>query len=211
MTALAALFAASFVTALSGALAPGPLLTVTIAEAHRRGAIVGPLLIVGHALLEMAMVAALLLGVSAVLGRPTVVGVTGIVGAVVLVWMGIGILRESAEEVFAATDSRGSGRHPVVLGAIISAVNPYWTIWWLTIGAAFLTRAVEYRAAGVIAFFVGHILADLGWYTLVATGVDRGKGIVGPTVLRAVLVVCGVFLLGLAAYFAYDGVSRLTG
>ena len=42
----------SFIVALSGALMPGPLLTVTVGEAARRGFWAGPLIIVGHALLE---------------------------------------------------------------------------------------------------------------------------------------------------------------
>jgi len=44
----------SFVVALSGALMPGPLLTVTVGEATRRGFWAGPLIILGHGILEMA-------------------------------------------------------------------------------------------------------------------------------------------------------------
>ena len=57
---LALIFGSSFVIALSGALMPGPLLTATIAESSRRGFIAGPLLIGGHAILEMALIGALL-------------------------------------------------------------------------------------------------------------------------------------------------------
>ena len=45
----------SFIVALSGALMPGPLLTLTVGEAARR-VLGGPLIIVGHALLELALV-----------------------------------------------------------------------------------------------------------------------------------------------------------
>ena len=49
---LAALGATSFVIAFSGAIMPGPLLTITIGESVKRGARAGPLIIVGHAILE---------------------------------------------------------------------------------------------------------------------------------------------------------------
>jgi threonine/homoserine/homoserine lactone efflux protein len=42
----------SFVIALSGAMMPGPLLTVTISESPRRGMLAGPLLVLGHGILD---------------------------------------------------------------------------------------------------------------------------------------------------------------
>ena len=47
-------FFSSFVLALSGALVPGPLFTLTVSESLRRGAKAGPLIILGHGLLEIA-------------------------------------------------------------------------------------------------------------------------------------------------------------
>jgi hypothetical protein len=60
LTTLLTIFASSFVIALSGALMPGPLLTATISECSQRGFIAGPLLITGHAILELVLVIALL-------------------------------------------------------------------------------------------------------------------------------------------------------
>ena len=53
---LVVIFFSSFMIALSGALMPGPLLTVTISEATRRGTVAGPLMILGHGILELALV-----------------------------------------------------------------------------------------------------------------------------------------------------------
>ncbi len=71
----------SFIVALSGALMPGPLLTLTVGEAARRGFWAGPLIIVGHALLELALVLLLLAGVGVWLHRPLILGLVGVVGA----------------------------------------------------------------------------------------------------------------------------------
>ena len=70
--ALLTIFCTSFVIALSGALMPGPLMTVTVTESSRRGAIVGPLMILGHSILELALVAGLLLGLAPFLAREDV-------------------------------------------------------------------------------------------------------------------------------------------
>ncbi len=52
----------SFVIGLSGAMAPGPLLTITIAESIKRGPWVGPLIVLGHGVLELTMVIAIISG-----------------------------------------------------------------------------------------------------------------------------------------------------
>ena len=50
------IFMTSFVIALSGALAPGPLLAACISESTKHGFKSGPLMILGHAILEIIMV-----------------------------------------------------------------------------------------------------------------------------------------------------------
>ncbi len=53
---LATIGGISFMLALSGVLMPGPLLTIAIGESLRRGFVTGPLLILGHGLLELALI-----------------------------------------------------------------------------------------------------------------------------------------------------------
>lgn len=64
ITTLFTIFASSFIIALSGALMPGPLLTATISESSERGFIAGPMMIAGHAILELGLVIALLAGMA---------------------------------------------------------------------------------------------------------------------------------------------------
>ena len=67
--ALAAIAGTSFILALSGALMPAPLLTVTVAEAAQRGVRAGPLIITGHAILELLLVVAVIKGLGGVSQR----------------------------------------------------------------------------------------------------------------------------------------------
>ncbi len=63
----------------------------------------------------------------------------------------------------------------IISGAMVSLANPYWIIWWATIGMGYLMSAIKSGIAGVGAFFIGHILADLAWYSLVSFGISKGK------------------------------------
>lgn len=209
-------FIGSFITALSGALAPGPLLTVTIAESIRKGPIAGPLLISGHGALEMGLTFILLSGLSAYLKADLVMVITGIAGSIVLLYMGITTLRNvSILEVISKSDSRNingsssSASSLVFKGAVVSLSNPYWLIWWLTIGGAFLSRAAVQGYLCVAVFFVGHISADYLWYSLISTGVHFSREKTGENLAKAVYFLCGIFLIMLGLYFGYDGISRI--
>ncbi|MDP2718929.1 MAG: LysE family transporter [Dehalococcoidia bacterium] len=79
---LSLIFTTSFVIALSGAMMPGPLLAVTISEVARRGFWAGPLLVLGHAILELSIVAALAFGLSRLVGSELISGIIFLAGGI---------------------------------------------------------------------------------------------------------------------------------
>ena len=199
----------SFIVALSGALMPGPLLTLTVGEAARRGFWAGPLIIVGHAVLELGLVLLILAGLGAALHRPMVLGLVGVGGAAMMGWMGLGLLRSSRHSHLEFNPQGVSGLNPVVAGVLMSAANPYWLIWWLTIGLGYVMFSMQYGWLGVALFFVGHILADFAWYTLVSGAVAQGRRLISDRIYQGFLAGCGVLLFGFAGYFAVQGVKFL--
>ena len=66
------LFSIGFIMGLTGAMAPGPLLTITIGESAKRGGIVGPLVVLGHGILELALLALIVFGVANFLNNPRI-------------------------------------------------------------------------------------------------------------------------------------------
>lgn len=204
------IFGASFLIALSGAMMPGPLLTATIGEASRRGFLAGPLLIVGHSLLELALLVALLLGLAPVLASDAAFPVIAFAGAGVLLWMGVGILRAVPRLTLSApVGERGKGRL-VLTGVLMSLANPYWSLWWATVGLACVTRWGD-GATGVAAFYLGHIGGDFAWYGLVSIAVARGRRLLSDRLYRGLLAACAVFLIAFAGTFLWAGARRLIG
>ena len=206
---LPALFSTSLLVGYSGALMPGPLLAVCVAEAAQRGFWTAPALIAGHGVLEVALVLALTVGLGTLLRRPGVGTAIALAGGTFLLWMGQDIVRAAWQGTVSLqlAPSQGAGpAGPFVAGIVVSALNPYWVLWWATVGASYVALACTSGTKGLAAFFSGHILADITWYLLVALVVATGRRAVDDTVYRGVLVICGLFLLGLGAYFLYSAV-----
>lgn len=206
------IFGTSFVVGLSGSVTPGPLLAINISEAARRGFWAGPLLIAGHAIAELLLVIALAWGLSQILGNSLVAGIIGVVGGLVLVWMAYSLLRQSRSQELptgAATERRIPTHRLVLAGIVVSVANPFWLLWWATVGTTYLVWSLTLGVAGVVLFYVGHIMSDLGWYSLVSLLVAKGRRLMSTRVYRALLGVCGVALLGLGVYFLVSGIRFL--
>ncbi|MGE5598666.1 MAG: LysE family transporter, partial [Bacteroidota bacterium] len=197
------LFLTSLAVGFSGAMMPGPLLALDIRESVRLGFVAGPLLILGHAALELALVIAILLGFGRLLARDKVKGGISLAGGGVLLWMAWGMLRDASTLAPpGAAPAAAPGLPPVPAGALISLSNPYWSVWWASIGLAYLTRAREVPRYGAGLFFTGHILADFLWYSAVSAAVASGRSLLSTGLYRGLIAVCGLFLVYVALWFA---------
>lgn len=203
------IFISSFVIALSGALMPGPLLTATIVGSTQRGFFTGPLIVSGHAILELALIAALLLGLAPYFQLPMVFVITAFAGSVILIWMAFGMFRSLPSLSLTLKPDERRLTNPVLSGILMSASNPYWIIWWATIGLGYIIYSQQYGIMGIVFFFAGHILADLVWYSFISAAISGGKHLLTDRIYRGLVAVCAVFLLVFACYFVYAGYLKL--
>ena len=206
---LSGVFVTSFIIGLSGALMPGPLLAVTIKETPVRGFWAGPLIVAGHGILELLLIILLLLGLGTYLKREVVFGLVGMAGALVMVWMAIGMFRSLPTLQLVTDSAEVSGMNPVWSGIIMSLANPYWIVWWATIGLGYITYSMQYNAAGIAAFFSGHIMADLIWYSFVSFGISQGRRFISDRVYRGIIAVCASVLVVFGIWFGTIGVHKL--
>ncbi|MEA3507070.1 MAG: LysE family transporter [Elusimicrobiota bacterium] len=206
------IFTGAFIVALSGALVPGPLLTITVAQSLKRGFKAGPLIIAGHAILELALITAILLGFKNFLGREAVIITVYFAGGIMLIYMGTKLFSAnkipSPEE--SDTPDKDYETHPVISGILVSLSNPYWLIWWITIGLGYIIKALKYKYMGLAFFFGGHITADLAWYSIVSFTISRGKTkITGTALYKNLITACGVFLILFGLWFIGSGLYKI--
>lgn len=202
-----ALFVTAFIVGLSGAMMPGPLLTTAIAETMRRGFWAGPQIILGHAILELALVLALLEGLASFLVRSDVALVISVLGGAFLIFMAFTMLRDTVKGKISLDDNLKISEgheirlHPVAAGIVFSFANPLWHLWWATVGISYISMAIQSGNTGLVSFYSGHISADLGWYALVSLAVSGGRRFINQSVYNFILIVCGIFILGFGFYF----------
>lgn len=205
-----ALFVTAFIVGLSGAMLPGPFLTTAIAESMRHGFWSGPLMVLGHAILELALVLALLAGLATYLVRSDVTTGIALLGGAFLIFLGFTMIRDAlgsriSMDALQSAAAKQIRIHPVAAGFTVSFANPLWHLWWATVGLSYITLAMKSGTIGLLSFFSGHISADLAWYSLVSLAVSGGRRFMSQKIYDLILLVCGIFLLGLGGYFIYLG------
>ncbi|MCJ7652315.1 MAG: LysE family translocator [Actinobacteria bacterium] len=210
MGILLGIFFSSFGIGLSGALMPGPLLSVAVAESYKKGFWAGPVLVVGHAIPELILAVLFTLGLNKVLHNKVVVGVVGIVGGAFLVWLAVKIFLEVRQGITIDLEAkREIGWGPLMAGLWASLSNPGWVIWWATIGARYILLSLEHGILGLAFFYTGHVLADLVWYSLVSFLVSRGRGRISDRIYHGVLYACSLLVLVFAGVFVANGILNL--
>ncbi len=207
------IFVSAFLIGFSGAMMPGPLLGVTIDGSLKRGWIAGPLTVLGHGILEFLLIIIMLFGLKDFFANPTVAGLIGLCGGAFLAWMGYGMIKSGINKTVSlenreANNSLGMG-NLVLAGALVSSTNPYFILWWASTGMESIRQSYAYGVIGVLAFFAGHILSDLVWYSSVATAFSKGKKLISDAVYQWLIVLLGIFITVFSIYFIGSGWKML--
>ncbi len=208
----------SFGIGISGAVSPGPVTIVTIQQSIKHGFFVGPVMAIGHSILEIFVVLFLALGLlSFAQDNEVVENIIGVVGGVVLLIMGRSLILLKADQGMLSlasaptVQSNGSilTKYKIWinlgwLSVVVSATNPYFIIWWLTIGAKIINDGLGNGPLGVSAVYFGHIMADFAWMILLSMVFSTGKNWITLTTQNIINRVCGLLLVCFGVYFLYS-------
>jgi threonine/homoserine/homoserine lactone efflux protein len=96
--------------------------------------------------------------------------------------------------------------HAVPAGALATLMNPYFFIWWATVGAALVVKAAAWGLTGLLVFGIVHWSCDIAWYWLVTVALARGSG--SGQLSRGVYFCAGVLLLGFGLWFLWGAIFR---
>jgi threonine/homoserine/homoserine lactone efflux protein len=204
------IFTVVLVTA-SGALAPGPLFFATISHGTRSGAKGGLWISVGHTLIEFPLVLLLASGLLTAYNQPIVQLVVGVVGGVaLLVFSALQIRNAFKTKSDDSSLNKVKFRSPLLLGLGLSGLNPFFIIWWLTVGMALILEALALASlAGIVLMYISHVWMDYAWLILTAHFAHMGRNLVGTRGYRVLMIFFGTILIYFGLTFLLEAFKLL--
>ena len=182
----------------TGALAPGPTLVATINASLKGDWKAGLKVSLGHIVIETAIFFLIILGLASI-AQPYTTAIA-VIGGIALIVFGV-LTISGSRSASLSTETAEAAANPYMAGLLTSAANPYFWIWWLSVGSALLISSLEGGLLLAIFFMIGHWGADVSWYVFVSTGVSKGRTILSDTTYHSIMAVCGVFLVIFGLYY----------
>ena len=186
----------------SGVMSPGPLFAANITYGLREGFRSGIKIAIGHSIVELPLVILLGIGVFSLEIFPEFRVIISIFGAITL----FGFAGIQIKSIFKKnTNISTKPKHgPIITGILFSALNPFFIIWWLTIGFKLISDAMLIWAfAGILIVFVFHIWMDFVWLGMVAFFASKSVKIISNRNYK-------IMIAGLSLILIYFGIIFLT-
>jgi len=195
----------------SGALAPGPLFFGLLVQGSKEGAKSGFSSAIGHTLVEFPLVIALAFGLLAVASQPAIRFVIGLVGGVGLISFGLLQIYQTIKNKSTSVgtnENKTLRTSSLVLGLALTGLNPYFILWWLTIGSVLIVQALAFAAiVGVLIMYVAHVWMDYAFLTAIAHMAKKGRNVVGSRYYKLALIAFGAILVYFGVIFVRGAVG----
>ena len=185
---------------LSGVMMPGPLTAATIAKGYREQN-AGVFIALGHAVVEIPLIALVYFGFAQLFASPDVKKVIGLAGGLMLIFMGLMVLRSFKKGMGEANELPYNS---LVTGIVLTGANPYFFLWWATIGIALIVTAAQFGIWGLVIFALVHWSCDLVWEQIVSMSVFRTRHLWTPKIQRIIFGICAVVLIGFGVWFCFS-------
>jgi threonine/homoserine/homoserine lactone efflux protein len=189
---------AVIVISASGVMSPGPLFVATVTSGIKQGARTGLRIALGHTVIELPLVILIGLGVLSLGAIPQFRIAIGIFGAISI----FGFAALQIRSVLKNDSSQSKTKYGSFLtGMLLTGLNPFFIIWWFTIGFKLISDALLlWSISGILIMFGLHIWMDYAWLALVSSLSSRGKVFLSNKRYK-------ICMVGLNCVLIYFGIS----
>jgi threonine/homoserine/homoserine lactone efflux protein len=183
---------------------PGPMFTVTLAKSLK-SPWAGVWVSLGHAVIEVPLIMLIYFGLARFFQNDMVQLALSVAGGGMIIWMGVGLFRARRE---LAREGKDTSYNAFTAGILMSGLNPFFLVWWVTVGSLLLITFLEAVGTwGLPIFVVVHWLCDFIWLSIVSFTIYRTHSFWGPRIQEWVFIVLSLALLYFGGQFIVKGVT----
>jgi threonine/homoserine/homoserine lactone efflux protein len=182
---------------------PGPMFAVTLAKSYK-SPWAGAWISLGHAVIEVPLILLIYYGFARFFENEIVRLMLSVLGSGMIVYLGISMFRARTEVVRKGKDLPYNA---FTAGILTSGFNPFFLVWWATIGSMLIMRIVDFGLVGLVAFTVVHWSCDLVWLSLVSNAVYRTHSFWGKGAQEWIFIACSLLLVGFGIWFLASGIQ----
>ena len=189
--------ASGVLISLTGVMMPGPLFAVTIEKASKRKN-AGLLISAGHGIVEFPLMFLIYFGFTQLLASSLTQKIIGLIGGLIMIYMGFRMIkteRKTSEEY------QGSKHGSFIAGIVTTGANPYFILWWATVGTTMVINSMFFGFVGFLVFAITHWVCDLLWNTFVSVTVFKSRRFLTENVYNVIFGFCFLVLVGFGAWF----------
>jgi threonine/homoserine/homoserine lactone efflux protein len=190
---------------ISGVIAPGPMLAVVLAKSYR-SPWAGTFMALGHAVVEVPLIILIYFGFAHFFENYTVRLCLAVIGGGMILWLGIRMFFDRRKIVREGQDLP----YPAfVAGITMSALNPFFLLWWATIGSLLVMKYLDFGVRGLLILIVVHWVCDLVWLSFISQLAHRTHRFLSPHFHEWLFIAMALFLAGFGVYYITSGLLMI--
>jgi threonine/homoserine/homoserine lactone efflux protein len=198
-------FAVVIVVSASGVMAPGPLFASTISSGIREGKLAGLKVAIGHTVVELPLVILIGIGALSLVALPQFRMIIGIVGALaIFAFAGLQLRAILRSQEIKKDSKYGS----FLTGIFLTGLNPFFLVWWFTIGFKLISDAfLLWSFWGILIMFGMHIWMDYAWLGFVSALSSKGTKFLSKKSYKICMIVINAALIYFGIAFVLESAA----
>ena len=193
------------VISLSGVMMPGLMFGVTLVKSLK-SPWAGAEIALGHAVIEVPIILLIYFGFARFFENIVVQLVLSILGGGMIIWLGIGMFRARTEMIHGSKDLPYNA---FIAGILTTALNPFFWLWWVTIGVMLEMKFLDFGIMGLVVFIVVHWLCDLVWLSFISNLVYRTHSVWGRKFQEGLFITGSLLLVGFGIWYTISGIQLM--
>jgi len=193
------------VLGLSAGFAPGPLLTLVISETLQHGIKSGLKVAIAPIITDLPIIIVTLFLISKLSNFHEILGIISLIGGCFILYMGYKSISTTGIDLNAKKIKPKS----LTKGVLTNALSPHPYLFWLSVGAPVMTKAMNQNSVFPLAFIAGFYAFLVGSKVVLALLAGKSKNYLSGNAYRYVMRLLGLLLCIFAIILLRDGLNLL--